>query len=921
MPLSWNEIRQRAITFAREWRDETRERAEAQTFWNEFFQVFGKSRRAIATFEEPVRNLTGDMQFIDLLWPGRVIAEHKSRGANLAKAESQAYRYVRHLIDEGREVDVPRYILVSDFAHVALHDLDADDPAEGTVQFNLADLHEHIREFAFIAGYETTHIDPEDPANIEAAELLANLHDRLEDAGYDGHDLQRFMVRILFCLFAEDTGIFEPEAFKQFITHRTSEDASDLGSQLARLFDVLNTPEDRRQQSLDELLAELPYVNGRLYEERLRFADFTSDMRIALIACCAFKWDTISPAVFGSLFQSIMQPRERRQIGAHYTSERDIMKLIRSLFLDQLRERFERSKNNRREVTNLLREMGEMRFLDPACGCGNFLVIAYRELRRLEMDCLQALYGEQPSEGDLRASARLTVEQFYGIEIEEWPALIAEVAMWLMDHQMNNELFARFGTARPTIPLTESPTIRCANALRIDWNEVLPAGQCSYIMGNPPFVGKHLMTVDQSTDMDAIWNRTVGSGFLDYVTAWYMKSASYAASTTIRIAFVSTNSISQGEQVGILWPALFKRGVKIHFAHRTFAWVSEARGKAHVHVVIIGFGLFDHEPKTIHDYHRSGAEPVVSVASNIGPYLTDGSDRTLSIRSKPICAVPAIVNGNKPADGGFLLIADEDKESFLASNPTIAPYLLPFLSAEQYLQGKRRWTLWLVNVPPGIIRENRGVYERVEKVREFRLASKKASTRRRADRPALFDQIRQPDTDYIVIPRHSSVNRKYIPLGYFGRDTIVGDSCTCVPNATHWEVGVLSSLMHASWMQIVCGRLKSDFRYSNKLVYNNFPWPEPTDAQRAAVERAAQGVLDARKNHPNATLADLYDPLTMPADLAKAHATLDRAVDRCYRPQPFPDERRRFEHLFALYEKLTAPLTTPKKKSRRKKKK
>ncbi len=414
MPLSWNEIRQRSISFAREWRGETRERAEAQTFWNEFFAVFGMPRRTVAAFEEPVRNLRGTYEFIDLHWRGKLIAEHKSRGGNLSRAHSQAIGYIQNLQNEGRGDEVPRYIVVSDFARFALHDLEEPDTSRQSIEFPLADLPQQIRHFAFIAGYETRRLDEEDPANFQATEKLANLHDRLEDGGYSGHDLQRFMVRILFCLFAEDTGIFEPEAFTQFILHRTDEDGSDTGAQLSRMFEVLNTPTDERQRNLDEDLAALPYVNGELFAEQLRFPDFNSAMRTALLGCCNFRWEKISPAVFGSLFQNIMADRERRQIGAHYTSERDILKLIRSLFLDDLRAEFESIRRDRRALARFHQRLGDLRFLDPACGCGNFLVIAYRELRRLEMDVIQARFGDAPSEGDIRAEARLNVSQFYG---------------------------------------------------------------------------------------------------------------------------------------------------------------------------------------------------------------------------------------------------------------------------------------------------------------------------------------------------------------------------------------------------------------------------------------------------------------------------------------------------------------------------
>jgi len=920
MPLSWNEIRSRAITFSREWADATRERSEAQTFWNEFFQVFGKSRRAVASFEEPVKKLKGNTGFIDLIWPGHVIAEHKSRGEDLGKAHSQAVGYVHDLISDGREDEAPRTILVSDFARLALHDLEENDPAKATIQFPLSDLHEHIRRFAFLAGYETQKVDPEDPANFKAATLLANLHDRLEDGGYAGHDLQRFMVRILFCLFAEDTGIFEPDAFKRFIENRTHQDGSDLGPQLARLFDVLNSPNDQRQKNLDEDLAELPYVNGLLFAEHLDFADFNAPMRRALLTCCGFKWQTISPAVFGSLFQSIMQPRQRRQIGAHYTSERDILKLIRSLFLDQLAERLDKTRKNKPGLRKFLQHIGSLNFLDPACGCGNFLVLGYRELRRLEMDALQALYGEHPTQGELRASAQLSVDQFFGIEIEEWPALIAEVAMWLMDHQMNNELFARFGTATPTVPLKKSPHILCANALRTDWNTLLPADQCSYIMGNPPFVGSKLLSKTQREEMAVVWKSVKGGGQLDYVTAWYGKATDYLRANGGWAAFVSTNSVTQGEQVGVLWPELFRRGCKIDFGHRTFPWESEARGKAHVHVVIVGFGHGQSDgPKLIHDYGPKGEPLGTTAVSNVSPYLTGGSDTALRNRSKPLCDVPDIGIGNKPIDDGNYLFTPEEKTEFIAKEPESEPYFRRWIGSREFINRVERWCLWVGDTEPEVIRAMPHALARVEAVRQFRLQSKSKPTQKIALTPTRFHVENMPNSEFLVVPSVSSERRPYIPIGYMKPNVLASNLVLIITDAKHYHFGVIHSSMHMAWVRQVCGRLKSDYRYSAKLVYNNYPWPEsPTEAQRLKVESAAQGVLDARAAHPGSTLADLYDPLTMPADLAKAHAALDRAVDRCYRPQPFPDERRRFEYLFGLYEKLVAPLSAGKKSKPRK---
>ena len=690
MPLSWNEIRHNAIRFSNEWAGETREEAEGKSFWDEFFTVFGIRRRLVATFEEPVKNIRGQYGFIDLFWPGVVLVEHKSAGKDLGKAESQAFRYIQDLARDGRTKEIPRYVIVSDFARVALHDLEPEEQKDlplfegrrvATIEFPLAEFHRHIHDFAFIPGYKQHKFVEQDPINIEAAEMLGQLHDTLEAGGYSGHDLERFLVRILFCLFAEDTGLFERDAFRLYIENRTAPDGSDLGLHLARLFDVLDTSPDKRQKNLDETLAVFPYVNGELFSEKLGFADLNRDMRNALIACTHFDWSRISPAIFGSLFQAVMEPKERRQIGGHYTNERDILKVARSLFLDDLRAEFEtrqkdKSTGRRARLEEFHAKLCKLKFFDPACGCGNFLVITYRELRQLELETLKELFGKQTEMtlADINRLSQVDVDQFYGIEIGEWPARIAEVALWLMDHQMNLKVSAAFGQLYQRLPLKKSPHIHCANALRADWKQVLPPAECSYVLGNPPFVGKHLMTGEQGSDMEFVWGETDGAGVLDYVTGWYRKGAEYIQGTQIKVGFVSTNSISQGEQVGALWTPLFQRfHLKIHFAHRTFKWESEARGKAHVHVVIIGFAAFDTAKKLIYEYTDDG-KVTVSAARNISPYLVEGSDLAINSRSKPICDVPDCQYGNKPTDGGFLIVEEEDRAAFLKGKACRNPF-------------------------------------------------------------------------------------------------------------------------------------------------------------------------------------------------------------------------------------------------------
>ncbi len=594
MPLSWNEIKNRALAFSKKWEDECSEEAEAKSFWDGFFDVFGISRKRVASFEEPVK-LLGDKQgFIDLFWKGLLLVEHKSRGKSLDKAHTQALDYFPGITER----ELPKYVLVSDFARFRLYDLEENEEYE----FALKDLRKNVRLFGFIAGYQTHKIKEQDPVNIKAAEQMGRLHDKMKEVGYEGHPLELYLVRLLFCHFAEDTGIFERQQFQEYIEQRTSEDGTDLAHHINTLFQVLNTPEDKRLKNLDEQLAAFPYVNGKLFEEMLPTASFDRAMRQALLNCCTLDWGRISPAIFGSLFQSIMDKQSRRNLGAHYTSEKNILKLIKPLFLDGLWEEFEKIKSNKNKLSEFHKKLRSLKFLDPACGCGNFLVIAYRELRLLELEVLRALRDSKQLVTDVRNLIQLDVDQFFGIEIEEFPAQIAQVALWLMDHQMNMQVSEEFGQYFARIPLRTNSTIVCGNALRIDWNDIVPAGELSYIMGNPPFVGAKFMDDQQRKDVAMVFGNIKNAGLLDFVTAWYVKATQMIQGSNIRCAFVSTNSITQGEQVGVLWSWMLAHGIKIFFAHRTFQWNNEARGKAAVHCVIVGFACLDISPKQLFEY-------------------------------------------------------------------------------------------------------------------------------------------------------------------------------------------------------------------------------------------------------------------------------------------------------------------------------
>ncbi len=931
MALSWNEIKERATKFSKDWEDASNERAEAQPFLEGFFDVFGVSRRKVGLFEKRVQKLDERDGFIDLIWKGMLVVEMKSRGKNLDKAFKQAKDYMPGLKDH----ELPKYIIVCDFENFRLYDLEENKQSD----FQLTELVKNIQLFDFIAGYKKKVFKDEDPVNIHAAEKMGKLHDALKEAGYVGHELEVLLVRLLFCLFAEDTGIFEKQAFQDYIELKTNEDGTDLGLYLQQIFDVLNTSEKERQNTLDEILTTFPFVNGQLFAENLHLASFNSKMRSILLECCYIDWSYISPAIFGSMFQSVMNPEERRNLGAHYTSEKNILKLIEPLFLDKLWGEFEKIKNNKKKLIEFHTKIASLRFLDPACGCGNFLVITYRELRLLELSILKQLYIKQQLVTDLGLLVQCNVDRFYGIEYEEFPAQIAQVALWLIDHQMNMIISQEFGEYFVRLPLRKSAKIVHGNALRIEWDtitEPLPSETESsikkfdYILGNPPFVGKKEQNQEQKYDMKIIFKDVKGAGILDYVTAWYIKAAQYLKKynteetdlkSDTKVSFVSTNSISQGQQVGILWNELFnKYSIKIHFAHRTFKWNNEARGNASVHVVIIGFSNFEVANKKIYEYENTGDEPHEHIVKNINPYLVEGLSSIIMNRTTPICNVSTMNYGSMPIDNGHLILSDSEKESILKKEPTSSKFIRPYTGGKEFLNNIKRWCLWLKDVNPISIKDSKEIHLRIKRTKDFRLESNRGATNNLANFPSLFGEIRQPISDYIIIPKVSSSNRKYIPIGILKQNIIASGSSLIIQEASLYNFGILSSIMHMTWTSYICGRMKSDYQYSANIVYNNYPWAEkPTKKKKEAVEKFAQEVLDVRLQFPESSLADLYDPLSMPQALVKAHQKLDKAVDLCYRSQPFKNEASRIKFLFELYDKYTSGLFAKKKVTRKRK--
>ena len=914
MALSWNEIKDRALNFSKEWADTSNEEADAKPFLVEFFNVFGISSKRVSTFEHRVKKLDDKDGYIDLLWKGTILIEMKSRGKNLDKAYQQAKDYTHGL----KQHELPKYILISDFENFRLYDLEEDK----TVDFKLNDLINNVQHFGYILGYQKKVYKEQDPANIKAAELMGKLHDRLEEIGYTGHPLEVYLVRILFLLFSEDTTIFNKQQFQEYLEQRTAEDGSDLASKLQELFQVLNTPKENRFKNLDEQLADFPYVNGKLFEENLPTASFDTKMRQALLDCCYIDWSKISPAIFGSMFQSVMNPKERRNLGAHYTSETNILKLIKPLFLDDLWKEFESIKDNKNKLPEFHKKLSTLKFLDPACGCGNFLVITYRELRLIEFEVLKSLNKSGQSFLDVSQILWINVDQFSGIEYEEFPARIAEVAMWLIDHQMNMLVSNEFGQYFARLPLKKSAKIVHGNALQTDWGNVVSKNELSFIIGNPPFIGYKLQNETQKEDLEIVFKDNVVAKTLDYVAAWYIIAAKFIKNTKCQCAFVSTNSIVQGEQVPILWKYMIEKiGVKINFAHQTFSWSNEAKGNAAVHVVIISFADFDTPIKRIFEYENIKGEAHEIKTKNINGYLIDAKDVFIEKRSNPLQSfVPKMNYGSEPREGGFLLLSEEEKNNAISKEPNIEKFIKRFVSSDDFINNNYRYCLWLVDAQPAEIKNSIFIKERLENVRKFRSKSLQKAANASQEIPALFTSIRQPKSNFLLVPIVSSSNRKYIPIGFIDKDVIVSNASFSVENATLFHFGIIVSSMHLAWLKTVCGRLKSDFRYSNTIVYNNYPWPEnPTVKQLKAIETGSQKVLDARLQFPNSSLADLYDPLTMPPTLVKAHNDLDKAVDLAYRPQAFTSEANRMVFLFELYEKYTADLFTKEKPKKTKK--
>ena len=930
--LSLNTIRERCVKFAHEWSDCVGdEKQEGHEFMRELMQCFGITKRKAISYERRSnRASTGRQGYIDALIPGKALIEMKSAGKDLNKAEEQALDYIHDLAD----VETPRLLIISDFHHVRIVDLDSEMATDGSgdagrTEFRLAQLPDHVDDLKFLAGYGMVQVGSreQEEASIRAARVMADLYEALDGSGYSDHEASIFLIRTLFCLYGDDAGLWERDLFTEFLETRTREDGSDLGAQLALLYQTLKTPMECRQSTLDELTARFPYVNGGIFEEQLNIPSFSSAMRDELVRACAFDWSGISPAIFGSLFQAVKSPEARRELGEHYTSETNILKTLGPLFLDELRQKFADHVHDAKKLTDLRQELGELRIMDPACGCGNFLVVAYRELRSLDTEILVRIRELELARKDNdefqatmffddrgeHAEIMVQLDHFFGIEIEEWPARIAQTALHLAHHQANREMEQLLGQAPSILPLSTSAHITIGNALREDWTQVCTPSPTVRIVGNPPFIGQYMRSEEQTDDLRFVWGDAY-DGYLDYVTGWFIKASQYFQSVPRggRFAFVSTNSIAQGAPVPALFRPLLEGGWRIRFAHQTFAWTSEAPGAAAVHCVITGFDRGAPHEKArpvLFTYSSLKAQPEALPVNHINPYLIEGPDVFVVARRHPLSPrLSEVCFGSKPADGGNLIVEVEDYPQ-VAADPVAAKYLRPFRMGREVVRGLDRWCLWMhtEDFDPRDIDRSPILKERVRACATFRQGSKKKATVLGAQTAHLFQENHQPSEPYVAIPRVVSETRPFYTAAHLSEDIIAGDQLYTALDPDGFLFGIISSSMFITWQRTVGGRMKSDLRFSNKIVWNTLPLPEVSDKQRAAIIAAGQSVLEVRAEQPGVSLADMYNPLAMAPSLLKAHRALDRAVDRAFGARKaLETNEERLAILFKRYQEMTA---------------
>ena len=893
------EKRLAAKEFAASWLGHGDEKQETQRFWIELLtKVFGVDGSTAIAFEVPVK--LSHTSFIDgYISDTRVLIEQKGQDIDLKKGYKQSdgslltpYQQARRYAGYLPFSQTPRWIVVCNFKEFHIHDMNRPNDAPEVLA--LSDLEKEYHRLNFLVDTGDSQIKKEMEISLQAGELVGVLYDALLRQYKNPDDpetlkhLNKLCVRLVFCLYAEDAGIFGGHGkFHNYLQAHQG----DARQALINLFKLLNTPEAERDPYLDDDLLAFPYVNGGLFADEAVVIPRLDQNIVDLILRKAsenFNWADISPTIFGAVFESTLNPETRRSGGMHYTSIENIHKVIDPLFLDALRQELTSiqeitvDRTRDAKLRAFQTKLSKLRFLDPACGSGNFLTETYISLRRLENETISMLHKGQIML-DVGNPIQVSIGQFYGIEINDFAVTVAKTALWIAESQMMKETEDVVHMTLDFLPLKSYANIVEGNALQVDWESVVSKHELSYIMGNPPFVGYSMQNADQKADILSIYVDEKGrpyktAGKIDYVAGWYFKAAQFMTSTEVRTAFVSTNSITQGEQVAGVWKPLYERfGIHIDFAHRTFRWDSEASLKAHVHCVIVGFSV---AKNTVSRTLYSSDRP--QFPENINAYLMNAPDIFIDSRSIPLGDVPEMTNGNKPVDGGHLFLSIDEKNELLAKEPLLEKYIRRVYGADEFINNKERYCLWLLAASPADIRSSSELRRRVDSVRQFRLDSPKADTRKSADRPSLFQQVRQPSENYIVVPRVSSENRRYIPLGFMSPDIIITDLIQFIPNASLYHFGILTSNVHMAWMRAVCGRLKSDYRYSAKIVYNNFPWPTPTEAQKAKIEQTAQAILDARALYPEASLADLYDEVTMPPELRRAHQQNDRAVMHAY---------------------------------------
>ncbi|MGP5023407.1 DNA methyltransferase [Glutamicibacter arilaitensis] len=906
--LSLNEIRQRCVQLVIEWRDEPgEEKQQAQSFVRHLLSAYGITGNKAGLYEKRAkRTSTGRQGYIDALIPGLCVIEMKSKGKDLADAEIQALDYIDDLTD----IETPRWVITSDFFNFRILDLQAVTGEEPIV-FTLEELPANMEHLAFLAGYQQRAFGSKEQelASINAAKLMAELYEELEGSGYDDHESSVFLVRTLFALYADDSGVWERDLFYEYLETRTSADGADLGGQLTVLYQALNRLPENRQRNLDEMIQRFPYVNGGIFAEPLSIPAFDSGMRNKLLRACAFNWSDISPAIFGSLFQAVKDKKARRELGEHYTTETNILKTIGPLFLDQIRDQFAKNAHNVPGLKKLRKSMGEMRFLDPASGCGNFLVVVYREMRALDLQILQRLQelGDHSATAFfVKSDLPVVMDNFTGFEIEEWPARIAATALHLVDHQANQAMEMAMGVAPDPLPLDSVEPIKVVNALRVEWAGYLEPSKHLYVMGNPPFLGDNTRGAEQNAELQAAWGGDKDLSRLDYVTGWHAKAMRLFDSLNFagEWAFVTTNSITQGDQVPRLFGQVFADGWRIKFAHRTFAWSSEAPGAAAVHCVIVGFTKDKNTPARLFSYQTPKAQPVEMPAKNINAYLLDAENVLVEKRSTLLSPeLLPTAYGSKPTDDGNLIVEPGDYSEVMA-DPLAAKYVHKYIGAKELLHNVDRWCLWLEDMEPKDLERSAVLKKRVSAVRDFRQASKAPSTR---DYPYhhLFRQLAKQDESYVCIPIHVSETRKYFTVARFEPEVIASNANFIIKDPDGLQFAAMSSGMFIAWQKAIGGRLESRLRFASTLTWYTFPFPTLSDKQKEEIIEAGQQVLQARALHAERSLADHYNPLAMAPELVKAHQTLDRAVDRAFGAKnALSNDEERQKFLFAKYAKM-----------------